>query len=215
VQRGICGAGGESLTRGGCARVGVLLAVCVASAFVAAHARPARAGLDLAGCDRPVSQPFLHWLDPSFYTPIGSFEQGESAWQLTGAASLVGGNEPWHVAGQGTEALSLRPGASALSPSFCVDLLTPTIRLFAQSASPLLPSTVAVSVELDTGDATLTLPVGVVIALPAWTPSLPLPLLANVTSVAGGSFATARLRLSAVTGETRVDDVYVDPFKTS
>jgi hypothetical protein len=199
------------LKSGRLVRACALLVACAAAALVVGHVRPAHAALGSVGCDGPVSQPFLRWLDPAFYTPIGSFEVGEAPWRLAGAASLVPGNEPWHP---GEHALELRPGGSALSPPFCVDPLTPTVRLFARSAS-LLPSVVAVSVELDAGGVTLTVPIGVVVALPAWEPSPPLPLLADVTSAAGGSFTSARLRVTGLSGETRIDDVYVDPFKTS
>jgi hypothetical protein len=202
-------------------RVRMTLGVVVAAlACLAASAGPAAAS-DLQAatttCNAALAHPFLPWLDPALYAaaPGGSLEAGGPAWQLGTGTSLVTDNEPWHVGGAGSRSLLLHAGSSAVSPSFCIGLLHPTVRMFARSGSFLLPSVLAVSVEIDTGGGTLTLPVGAVTGLPGWAPSLPLPLLANATSILGGSFATARLRLTAVVGDTRIDDVYVDPFKTS
>jgi hypothetical protein len=43
----------------------------------------------------------------------------------------------------------------------------------------------------------------------SWAPTLPLPTLAGLPLLTG---STLSLRITAVLGETSVDDVYVDPF---
>src|SRR2546430_1283649 len=81
------------------------------------------------------SRPLLAWAGPLSYplTPDGGFEQGGLGWQLSGGASVVSGNEPWSVSGQGAHVLSLPAGSSAWSPPICLGLLHPTFRAFARS----------------------------------------------------------------------------------
>src|SRR5438132_12338318 len=173
--------------------VSVVACAAVAAACVAPPPAGAGTGL-LSTCTAPIAQPFLPWLDPLGYSlvPGGSFETGDPAWSLPSGAGPAAGNEPWHVAGPGGRSLAVPNGATVVSPTFCIGLLAPTTRFFVRSTSLLGVSTVAVSVDLDTGAGQLTLPVGVVAAGPGWEPSLPLPLLTNLTSILGGSFATAR-----------------------
>jgi hypothetical protein len=196
----------------------VLVVVCAALAVTLSVSSPARAdsGL-LTTCATPLTQPFAPWLDPLHYglVPGGSFEASDPGWTLAGGAAPAAGNEPWYVAGNGQRSLAIPNGATVVTQPFCIGLLWPTTRFFVRSTALLGVSTVAVSVDIDTGAAHLTVPVGVAPAVAAWAPSLPLPLLANATSILGGTYATARLRFTAVGGSARIDDVYVDPFKTS
>src|SRR5947209_18995317 len=61
--------------------------------------------------------PFAPWADPDSYCafPNPGFESGTDGWTVTGSAAIVSANEPWYVSGFGTSALSLGPGATALS----------------------------------------------------------------------------------------------------
>jgi hypothetical protein len=183
--------------------------VCVASAG-------AESGL-LGGCNQTLGQPFLPWLDPMSYTlaPNGGFEQGATGWQLAGGAATGSGNEPWLASGPGQSVLALPAGSSAVSSPVCIGLLDPTVRMFARNAAPLGLGSLAVSADITTGTSTVTLPVGVVVAGSTWQPTLPLPLLVNALSPLGAGTATARLHFTAVGGSWQLDDVYVDPFKTS
>src|SRR3954453_16825528 len=106
-------------------------ALVAAIACLATLAGPAAAS-DLqatATCNAPLAQPFLPWLDPALYAavPGGSLEAGAPAWQLGTGASLFTDNEPWHVGGAGSRSLLLHAGSSAVSPSFCIGLLHPTV----------------------------------------------------------------------------------------
>ena len=78
-----------------------------------------------------LSQPFAPWSDPSWYelAPGGDFES--PAWTLTGGAELTAGSEPYAATGTlGSSSLSLPAGASAQSPTTCVDAAYPTVRFF-------------------------------------------------------------------------------------
>jgi hypothetical protein len=157
-------------------------------------------------------------LDPASYTlaPGGAFEDTTS-WQLTGGAKVVLGNEPFKVR-RATDAKSLAipAGATATSPAFCVGLGYPTLRFFATGGN--LTSPLEVEAIYSTALGTITQPVGVVLARSTWSPTPPQLLLANVTGLLAlnGLTSNIRLRFTALGGAGwRIDDVYVDPWKTT
>ena len=185
-----------------------LLAVVAAAAAVSVA--PASANFGLPGaCADKLSQPFLPWLDPASYVlaPDGGFEAGAGGWSLEGGARTVAGNEPWHVgAADDSSALALPRGSRATSPELCLSLAHPTVRFFARDTS-VLGGLLLVEAEVEIAGVRQFAPLGVVPAGPGFAPTLPLPLLANLTSPVG------RLRFTALGGELRIDDVYIDPFK--
>src|SRR5207248_3121130 len=134
-------------------------------------------------------QPFLPWLDVSnyFLAPGGNIESSNSGWALSGA-SRVTGNEPWQVGGKGdSHSLLLAAGASASAPSVCISLADPTVRFFARNTAPLGLGSLVVSADVSAGGVDVRVPVGVVTGGGSFQPTLPLPLLANLTSPLPGS----------------------------
>ncbi len=161
--------------------------------------------------DATLSQPFLRWGDTSAYEllPGGNFEGSLSGWTLSGAR-LASGSEPYGATGAvGSSSLALAQGASAQSPFTCVDAAYPTFRFFARNEG--LAATVLVQVVYRTPLGSVALPLGAVALSPTWEPTLPM----LTGSVAGGLLAdgTAQvaLRFTALTGSSRIDDVFVDP----
>ena len=63
----------------------------------------------------------------------------------------------------------------------------------------------------------VTLPIGVVLAGQAWTPTLPTPFLANALALLGknGETAVAFRFTSMLGGSFQIDDVYVDPYRSA
>jgi hypothetical protein len=60
------------------------------------------------------------------------------------------------------------------------------------------------------------LPIGVVTPGSRWSPTLPLPVLANLLPLLPNDRTAVRFRLTAIGGSTwQVDDVYVDPRSRS
>jgi len=179
----------------------------------------ANADVVTGNCPGASSRPFLAWADPLSYTltPDGGFEQGGLGWQLSGGASVVSGNEPWSVSGQGAHVLSLPAGSSAWSPPICLGLLHPTFRAFARSTGGGLLGlgTLLVEARMTAAGVTLTLPVGTIVAGSGFQPTLPLPLLANLTSPLSGGTGSVQLHFVALGAGFQLDDVYVDPFKTT
>jgi hypothetical protein len=157
--------------------------------------------------------PFTAWGDNDAYCafPNLGFESGATAWRLTGTASVVAGNEPWHVSGAGTHALQLGPGATALSSSLPVSLLDPWIRFFARSAGANGTLRVQVLFHGLTGNLTGLLNVGSLSpgSYSSWSPTqkvlstLALPLLTTSAQV--------QITSQATSGNWQIDDVYLDP----
>jgi hypothetical protein len=93
---------------------------------------PASTAASQATCSDPqLEQPFTAFKDSRdyFLAPGGSFEDSSAGWQLDEGASVVAENEPFGVHGLGDNySLHLPAGASAISPTMCVDLYYPTMR---------------------------------------------------------------------------------------
>ena len=198
-------------------------AAVIATIASAAFASTANAGLlteSATDCvDGPITQPFRQFGDSANYKllPGGSFEAGTAAWQLSGGAKIVSGNETYKVGGAGdAKSLKMPAGSRAVSPLTCVGLAEPTLRLFAKRNSALLGlvSTMLVEVQVQTSlGLSLWLPV-----LPgdlggsSWHPTLPLPLLANILPLSQTDRTPVRFRFTPLLGSWQIDDVYVDPY---
>lgn len=183
----------------------VMVALGVTSAM-ALFASAARADpIKLSNCNgATLSTPFAPWADPSSYelAPGGDFES--STWSLTGHAAVVGRSEPFAATGTlGASSLSLPAGSSAQSPPTCVDAAYPTVRFFASGMGAM-----AVGVDYDG----VYLPAGVAVVVGGWQPT-PLMLTSSAlpAALAGGT-TDVSLVLTALTGNLRVDDVFIDPW---
>jgi hypothetical protein len=187
----------------------------ISAAMVAAAALSvpaASAGALLPSCGA-TSHPFTPWSDPAAYCafPNLGFESGKTGWTLTGNASIVSANEPWHVSGAGTHALQLGPGATALSSRLPVSLLDPWMRAFAHSVGANGSLRVQVVFHGLLGNLTGLLNIGSLSpgSYSSWQPTqrvlstLALPLLTTSAQV--------RLTSTATSGSGQVDDVYLDP----
>ncbi|HSZ14271.1 MAG TPA: hypothetical protein VK790_09580 [Solirubrobacteraceae bacterium] len=186
--------------------VGVLIAVCSATSAQAAL-------ISTGACNEAsLSKPFQRWGDASSYEllPGGDFEGSLAGWSLSGGAQLVAGSEPYGATGAvGSHSLELRAGASVQSPFTCVDASYPTFRFFVHPDSLL--ATVLVQVVYQTPVGPVALPLGAVALTSGWQPTLPMLTGSIVTGALSGGTAQAALRFTALTGSSRIDDVFVDP----
>jgi hypothetical protein len=177
-------------------------------------------------------QPFARWADQFEYvlSPDGGFERRARRWTLTGSARVVPGNETYRVHRRSdSRSLSLRGTSSATSPSMCVGLEYPTLRAFALNRRSLL-STLRVEVLfedpvgtgclasggiLGSGDI-CSLTIGLLTASSSWEPTVPLPVVANLLPLLPGNRTAVAFRFSpqGAAGDWRIDDVYVDPYRT-
>lgn len=190
------------------------IAATLAVAALALGGTSARAALIATGaCDNSMlSQPFAKWGDTNSYklVPGGDFEGSLSGWSLTGGAKRVSGSEPYGATGHvGGYSLEIPAGGSVTSPYTCVNTSYPTFRLFARNNGLL--STVVVEVVYKTLLGPVALPVGPVALSGQWQPTLPMLTASTVTGLLSGGTAQVALRFAALTGSSRIDDVFVDP----
>jgi hypothetical protein len=188
------------------ALTGLLISACFAGSAQAAL-------ISTGACNgAALSQPFQRWGDSSSYelVPGGSFEGSLEGWSLSGGAARVAGSEPDGATGSvGSDSLALPAGASAQSPFVCVNASYPTFRFFARNERLL--ATVLVQVVYKTPLGLVALPLGAVAASWEWEPTLPMLTGSLVGAALSGGTAEVALRFTALTGTSRIDDVFVDP----
>lgn len=185
-----------------------VLCLVTATAAVASLASAPRAGalLGLVCPDQTIEYPFAAWGDDNAYVLVSPAESSDG-WSLRGA-SIGSGNEPWYVhSKKDRRAAAVPAGATAETPSLCLTLFDPTMRLFANGSR-------GGKLQVDAIGHT---PLGLSLVLGSmtvngtgsWSPSDVQRFLANLTSPVTW---TISFRLTAVSGSWQVDDVYVDPM---
>ena len=203
--------------RSGITATGLIAAIALLATPAAASAGPLVASATDCG-DQQMAQTFAPWVDPMYYTPLagGSFEDGTDAWELDGGAAAVAGNESFDVGDPAdSQALRLPAGSSATSPTICVGLDHPTLRLFARRAAGL---GTAVNVDVLFEDAlgnVQSLQIGAIAGSLGWQPTAPMAIGANLLALLPGELTPVRFRLTPTGGDWRIDDVYVDPRHSS
>jgi hypothetical protein len=158
----------------------------------------------------PLSQPFLPWHDENQYelAPGGNLEGSLTGWTLTGGAARVAGGEPYEVDGSaGAYSLSLPAGSTAQTPASCVDAAYPTFRFFGvNSTAGVLLVQVYQSLL-----GPVALPVGVVALSSHWQPTLTTLTASVALGLTSGGTAEIAIRFTALTGTSKIDDIYIDP----
>ena len=193
-------------------KAGFVLALVAGAVAVAFTAAPASAGLGLA-CPDPTGKPFTPWSDYANYAfaPNGGFESATTGWSVSGGR-VIAGNESFYIHSKTDRySLSLPSGAVATSPAMCISLLSGKMRFVARGDSGakvkvqiiyrgLLSSVLGV---LDGG----TYSVG-----GSWKPSPAVGMLGGVLPLLTSSVS---FRFTASGGSVVIDDVYLDPMKSS
>jgi hypothetical protein len=166
-----------------------------------------------ATCETGTSQPFARWGDTKNYVlvPGGSFESGAAGWKLSGGAKVVSGNEPFYVRSTADRySLYLPAGSSVTSPPMCFGLGDWNARFFSAGSGSVrvkivVKSLLGVLSVLDGGTAS---------SGSTWKPSPQVGLLlTNVTGLLAVESISLRF-VPANTAGLRIDDVYLDPWKS-
>jgi hypothetical protein len=160
------------------------------------------------------SQPFLQWGDSNSYGLVagGNFEGSLSGWTLSHGATQAMGSETYGVTGTvGKYSLALpSAGASAQAPFTCVTASDPTFRFFTRSESAA--SSVSVAVAYQTPLGVIAVTVGIVTPGGSWQPATAMPTGAAIAgALSSNGTAQMALRFTALSGSSRIDDVFVDP----
>ena len=168
-------------------------------------------------CSSPLIQsPFARFGDRRNYVmaPSGSFESGTVGWQLSGAAKRVTDADPVDLgANDGAGMLSLPAKTSAISPSMCVDFDYPTFRLLTKA---LTKGELKIEItypdvkrpvweELKKFDGQQFTNAG-----SGWRLTDDIDMKVDLGGKQSG-FRRVAFRFTAITGNWRIDDLYVDP----
>lgn len=162
-------------------------------------------------------QVFRQWGDSSSYVlaPDGGFEGGGNGWALSGGAAVVNGNEPFYLNGSSDlKSLALPAGSTALSPSVCMSIDTPTFRLVARNTGDPA-STLRVEAVFPLLGILRTKTVSTLEAGSSWAPSQKMSTVLSLATVVGTLVPSSiQIRLTPVGsgGDWQVDDLYIDPF---
>jgi hypothetical protein len=163
------------------------------------------------------AQVFKPWGDSSSYVlaPDGGFESGGSGWTLSGGAKAVTGNESFYLNDAGdSRSLSLPAGSSAVSPSICMAIDTPTFRLLARNTGDT-SSGLRVEATYSLLGLLRTKTISTVYAGPSWAPSQKMSTVLTLSTIVGTLIPSAvQIRITPVGsgGDWQVDDLYIDPF---
>ena len=178
-------------------------------------------GLTVSAANCPTvqdSQAFLAWGDQSeyFLAPDGNFANSGASWTLTGGAGAIAGGDGYSLGANpvSTQSLALPNGSSATTPSICVGINSPTVRFMAQNAgAPTSTLEVSATVDTTTG-LNVTLPIGDISAAGTWSPTLPLPVVANLLPLLPGNETpiTFTFTPQGQGGHWQIDDLFVDPW---
>ncbi len=112
-------------------RLALRIGACGVLTFAAGLSAATSALADSSSCSvPPLTQPFLQYGDSNWYTPA----PGESADNFAGSGwTMTGGATIWSfrlVDGATGDVLTLPAGATAISPSMCVNATFPSARAF-------------------------------------------------------------------------------------
>jgi hypothetical protein len=191
------------------------LALVAGIALLAGSAAPASAALSGLGiaCPGATTKAFSNWADYANYAfaPNGGFESGSTGWSLT-AGKIAQDNESYFVHSSIDKySLRLSSGGSATSPAMCIGLFSGKMRFIAKGDPGakvkvqivyrgLLSSVLGI---LDGGTYT----VG-----SGWNASPSVGMLGGQLPLLTSSVS---FRFTAVDGSVAIDDVYLDPMKSS
>jgi hypothetical protein len=194
-------------------RAVIVLGLVGGTIALAVGAAPASAGLGLA-CPTPTATPFMPWKDYAYYafSPDGGFEGGGSGWTFGGGARVVSGNESFFLHSSTDKlSLSLPAGATATSPPMCISLLSSKMRFLARGnyGSEIKVQIIyrgLLSQVLGILDGGTISPNG------TWNASPEISMLGGTLPLLTASVS---FRFTAVGAAASIDDVYLDPMKSS
>jgi hypothetical protein len=192
----------------------VVVAVAAVALASAAGTTSANAGLITGllgggcGSTAPVFSPWNDW-SGYYLASNGGFESGSNGWRLAGGASVVSGNEPFKLSGNGSHSLRLPQGASA-QISVCYGLTYPAVRFVAGGVGGQAKIHVRVAAQSLLGILSI-LDGGTFTVNSGWDAA---PKLSTLFSALAAPLGTKSMQLilTSESGTAQIDDLYIDPF---
>jgi len=163
------------------------------------------------------SQVFLPWSDSASY---GLAPQGDlsstSSWTLSNT-TVAADHDSFTP---GTNSLRIAGNGQATSPAMCVDLTTPTIRLFVKTTAPSSADLKVSVLYEDLKGNVKSLDLAKLRAGASWQPSVSVPIIVNAASALSSSGWTAVAFVFKPEGTSTIqtwsiDNLYVDPYHKS
>jgi hypothetical protein len=198
----------------------LLAAAAAVAALGALGANAASAHSSASTCPTyATTQPFLSWGDLGYYFlgPAGEFETSLTGWTAKGGPKIVNGNESYHVnSPTDSHSLSLPNGSSITSPSICVSLDTPDLRLFVLNTGQFTATLNVNMTYTDNNGKPHTVTVAPLLGGSSWSLSPPVLFLAGIQGILNNNnqtWVTFTFAPVGSKGQWRVDDFYVDPIK--
>ena len=169
---------------------------------------------------RTMTSPFAHWGDTGKYFALDNngFENGSASWTFAGGATVVSGNESFHIHAAGdSHSLRLPTGASAQSAATCFDVTAQTVRLMVKgpsSSGAQLKVDAYILTHTSNGDNIRTVSTQILNPGTAWNPSAAVTFALGQSQMLAAT-ATVQFTFTALGGTWQIDDVYVDPFAST
>ena len=190
----------------------VLLAALAAALALVPSASASSCG------SRAVSQPFAAGGDTNDYFRLagGGFENSLDGWTLASGNFSFGYNQPWWLDGQqtGNSSVRLYAGASLVSQSFCAARDENVVRMFVRNsgrAGSWLRVTAHVETDVASWDEQIGWFDG---ASKGWSLS-PQMTLWDMGTASDQAVVTLMFETGGSWGVWGIDDVYVDPFRST
>jgi hypothetical protein len=197
----------------------VAAATAIGAGTASAHSSAGAPGVGkyTQGCPTfDTSEPFTPWTDTGdyFLGPAADFEGSLTGWTAKNA-KIVSGNESYYVnSPTDSHSLSLPKGSSATTPSICVTLDTPQLRMFVKNTGASATLQINMTYTNNQGKpSTSTVAKLAVGAKADWAPIAPVLFLSKITSILSNNNQTWVTFQLASNGSLLVDDFYVDPIK--
>jgi len=181
-------------------------------AVLAGTAAPASAGLGLA-CPDPTSKAFSKWADYANYAfaPNGGFEGDSAGWSVS-AGKIAAENESFFIHSSADKySLRLQSGGSAQSSGMCISLLSGKMR-FVAKGDPGAKVKVQIIYRGLLSSLTGVLDGGTYSVGSAWNASPSISMLGGTLPLLTASVS---FKFTALNGSVTIDDVYLDPMKSS
>ena len=207
-------------------RTGRGLAFCAAFATLLAIAPAAQAADPSKSivCNKASASAFTQifnrapWADPGFYAlaPAASMEATMTNWNLSGGAAVVTGNESYFVGSTADKrSIALPSGSSTTSAPMCVGLDYPWMRFFLRNTGAA-SATLKVESRIVKADGTVT---SVLVAnlsgTSSWQLSPKVLLVNNLLALfTSNGLTPVSFRFTPVGGSWKIDDLYVDPYRS-
>jgi hypothetical protein len=172
-------------------------------------------------CDPNPAQVFRPWGDLANYSRLenGGFESGTPPWLLRGGAAVVSGNEPFFISGNRSDSKSLLlpQGSTAYSGFSCFAIGDWHLRFVMRNVGSRTGALrVQVVVQDLLGNLLTVLDGGTVTGGSSWAPSPRILLpLTNVIWLIGNRDVAFRFTPVGRSAAYQIDDVYLDPWKST